>query len=99
MAESRRDGTNEGAAIRAALARLTDVLAGIAHTADEKNRLRCPYKTVDSHCTFAGGCQNQRREADTNHCLGDELIEWSECDMRDTEYGRPNRDLRTTDHK
>jgi hypothetical protein len=72
--------------VRAALGKLTDVLAGIARTADEKNRERCPYKTVDSVCTYSGGCQNQNRIAShfalrTAHsvidCTGDHLIEWS----------------------
>ena len=63
--------------IRAAIAKLTDVLTGIARTADEKNRERCPYKTVDLRCTYQGGCQNQRRESGTIHCTGDHLIEWS----------------------
>ncbi len=61
------------------MAKLTDVLAAIARTADEKNRERCPYKTVDLRCTYAGGCQNQRRDAShlavgTSHfCAGDHL--------------------------
>jgi ribosome modulation factor len=90
---------NEQQRVRAALAKLTDVLTGIARTADEKNRERCPYKTVELRCTYAGGCQNQRRESAAIQCLGDELIEWSEYGIRDTEYGRPNHELRTTDHK
>jgi hypothetical protein len=61
---------------RAALAGLTDVLVDIARTADEKNRERCPYKTVDLRCTYAGGCQNQRRETATVLCAGDSFIAW-----------------------
>ena len=63
--------------IRTALANLTDVLAGIARTADEKNRERCPYKTVDLRCTYAGGCQNQQRKAGAILCTGDSFISWS----------------------
>ena len=65
--------------IRAALGRLTDVLAGIARTADEKNRERCPYKTIDLRCTYTGGCENQERNTShfapgTSHsCAGDHL--------------------------
>ena len=58
---------------RAALAKLTDVLTGIAHTADEKNRERCPYKTVELSCAYSGGCQNQRRNGSNVHCSGDDL--------------------------
>ena len=58
---------------------MTDVLATIARTADEKNRERCPYKTVDLCCTYKGGCQNQLRDPShfalgTSHaCKGDHL--------------------------
>ncbi len=68
--------------IRQALGKLTEVLAGIARTADEKNRERCPYKTVASMCTYAGGCQNQRRDASVIHCTGDRLIEWEPASSR-----------------
>ena len=68
------------------MATLTETLSDIARTADEKNRERCPYKTVDLRCTYKGGCQNQKR--DTSHvalgtwhatiqCTGDHLIAWS----------------------
>ena len=63
--------------IRTALADLTDVLAGIARTADEKNRERCPYKTVDLRCTHAGGCQNQKRKTGAILCTGDSFISWN----------------------
>jgi hypothetical protein len=62
--------------IRQAIAKLTDVLVGIARTADERNRERCPYKTVELRCTFQSGCQNQRRAAGTIHCTGDHLLLW-----------------------
>ena len=69
--------------IRAALAKLTDVLSNIVRTADEKNLTRCPYKTVNLRCTYSGGCQNQR--PDTSHfalgtshsCAGDDLIDFT----------------------
>ncbi len=65
--------------IRVAISRLTDVLASIVRTADEKNRKRCPYKTVDLRCTYSGGCRNQIRGVShaalgTSHsCGGDDL--------------------------
>jgi len=63
--------------IRAALARLADVLADIAATASVKNTERCPYKTVASLCTFHGGCMNQLRAPDEPVCCsGDHLIVW-----------------------
>lgn len=64
---------DEQTRIRASLAKLTEVLSGIAHTADEKNGARCPYKTVELRCTYRGGCQNQRRESGALHCNGDSL--------------------------
>lgn len=68
---------NEPTKTRAALAQLTEVLASIARTADEKNRERCPYKTKDDLCTYHGGCQNQRLShfaLGTSHsCAGDHL--------------------------
>jgi len=63
--------------IRAALGKLTGILAGIALTADEKNRERCPYKTVEMHCTHAGGCQNQVRQTPAITCGGDESVQWT----------------------
>ena len=68
---------DDQATIRESLARLTEVLSGIARTADAKNRERCPYKTVELRCTYRGGCQNQRRKSGIIHCAGDYLIEWS----------------------
>ena len=68
--------------IRAAFARLTDALAVIARTADEKNRERCPYKTAQSRCTYLGGCQNQQHESDQINCGGDEFIQWAPSDQR-----------------
>jgi ribosome modulation factor len=62
--------------IRVALGKLTDVLTGIARTADEKNRERCPYKTVALRCTYSGGCQNQRRDSIDMMCGGDEFVRW-----------------------
>lgn len=59
--------------IRASLAKLSEVLAGIARTADEKNRERCPYKTVELSCTYVAGCRNQLRAFDAIHCGGDHL--------------------------
>lgn len=59
------------------MAKLTEVLSGIARTADEKSRERCPYKTVTLRCTYSGGCQNQRRKALAIHCMGDHLINWA----------------------
>ena len=75
--------------IRAAIVKLTETLAGIARTADEKNRERCPYKTVEFKCTYAGGCRNQKHDAShfalgtshsAVHCTGDHLIEWAPSD-------------------
>jgi hypothetical protein len=63
--------------IRAALAKLTAILAGIARTADEKNLERCPYKTVALCCTYSGGCQNQRRDSADMMCGGDEFVQWT----------------------
>ena len=89
---------NEQDRIRNALAKLADVLGGIARTADEKNRGRCPYKTVDLRCTYSGGCQNQVRDASrfalgTSHfCAGDHLIDRSPA----PEY-EPRHIRRTTD--
>lgn len=70
---------NEQNKIRTALKTLSTVLSGIARTADEKNRERCPYKTVELRCTYSGGCQNQRRDAShfavgiSHRCAGDDL--------------------------
>ena len=71
---------DEQTKIREALVTLADALTGIARTADEKNRERCPYKTVELRCTYAGGCQNQRHSSPvaigTAHevrCGGDDL--------------------------
>jgi hypothetical protein len=74
--------------IRAAFARLIEVLTDIAQTADERNHERCPYKTAEMNCTFQGGCQNQRRQPEEVHCAGDHLIDRSpasECAIRDRE--------------
>ncbi len=60
--------------IRAAMARLGEVLTGIAATADEKSRERCPYKTAALECTFHGGCQNQRHINRVVHCGGDHRL-------------------------
>ena len=67
---------NEQDRIRNALANLADVLGGIARTADEKSRGRCPYKTADLRCTYSGGCQNQRRTTGTILCAGDCFLAW-----------------------
>lgn len=58
------------------MAKLTGILAGIARTADEKNRERCPYKTVALRCTFRSGCQNQQRDSTGMMCGGDEFVRW-----------------------
>jgi len=82
---------NDHDKIRASLTKLTDVLTGIARTADAKNRERCPYKTADLRCTYAGGCQNQLWERLPSagptpksermiRCTGDHLLEWSPGD-------------------
>jgi ribosome modulation factor len=68
--------------IRQAMAKLTGILAGIARTADEKNRDRCPYKTVALRCTFRSGCQNQRRDSTGMMCGGDEFVRWSPMGQR-----------------
>lgn len=68
---------NEQQKILGIFEKLTDVLSGIARTADEKNRERCPYKTVALRCTFRGGCQNQRRDSADMMCGGDEFVQWT----------------------
>ena len=68
---------NEQQKILAIFEKLTDVLSGIARTADEKNLERCPYKTVALRCTYSGGCQNQRRDSADMLCGGDEFVRWS----------------------
>ena len=66
---------DEQGKIRSALAKLADVLADIAATANVKNAERCPYKTAASLCAFHGGCVNQLRLADEpTRCSGDHLI-------------------------
>ncbi len=68
---------DEQTKIREAIAKLTEVLAGIARTADDKNRERCPYKTADLRCTYSGGCRNQVWDrlpsAGSTHQLWDRL--------------------------
>ena len=68
---------DERSKTQAAVAKLTDVLAGIARIADEKNRERCPYKTVEWQCTYSGGCRNQQRAQSTMMCSGDEFVRFS----------------------
>jgi hypothetical protein len=60
--------------IRAAMAKLGEVLTGIAITADAKNGERCPYKTAAQLCTFHGGCRNQRHINHSVHCGGDHQL-------------------------
>jgi hypothetical protein len=57
----------------ASLARaVTDLVSQVEARIDE----RCPYKTRDDGCTFAGGCENQRRGrgAAVVRCGGDRLL-------------------------
>lgn len=54
--------------------KLGGVLSEIVSLAEEKNKLRCPYKRADMLCSFAGGCPNQQRQQNRVHCGGDEAI-------------------------
>jgi len=84
---------DDHAKTRAALHQLTEVLISITHTADEKNRERCPYKTAELQCTYSGGCQNQvwdrlpsasptEKRIRLIRCTGDHLLEWSRSDQQ-----------------
>ena len=54
--------------------RLAHAVTEVVRLAESRMGERCPYKTRDSLCTFAGGCQNQRRSGPVVACTGDHLI-------------------------
>lgn len=61
------------------LARLNEVLAGIAAHADRQATWRCPYKNKDDRCTAQFGCRNRRKPAvagELFHCVGDDKIDY-----------------------
>lgn len=60
--------------LRAALDEMGGILVEIVVVAEQKNRERCPYKTVEMLCTFSGGCQNQRVHEGRRRCVGDQAI-------------------------
>lgn len=60
--------------LRVAREELARVVAEIVEIAEEKNHMRCPYRTAVDSCTFAGGCENQERRALPRRCAGDEAI-------------------------
>ncbi len=68
------DSANEKARLESAVRRLGTVMTEIVTTAEQKNKERCPYKTADWLCTFAGGCRNQLRDVQPIRCGGDEFI-------------------------
>ena len=60
--------------VQAVWDRLAEAVTEMVRLAEARMDERCPYKTRDSLCTFAGGCQNQRRSAGAVSCAGDHLI-------------------------
>jgi hypothetical protein len=65
---------DDPARVQAVWDRLAEALKEMVRLAESRMDERCPYKTRDSLCTFAGGCQNQRRSEDVVRCAGDHLI-------------------------
>ena len=64
--------------LQAALATLQATLTLVASDVVARIDERCPYRARDDRCTFAFGCQNQRREAGTGErvvrCAGDHQL-------------------------
>lgn len=60
--------------LKAALRRLSAVVAEIVTAIEANSTVRCPYKTTDLLCTSRGGCLNQRREESHVRCDGDSFL-------------------------
>ena len=60
--------------LQEALLRLGAVTAEVVSAVEARSRARCPYKTVDSLCTFRGGCSSQQRELEVVRCGGDAFL-------------------------
>ncbi len=60
--------------LKAAVEKLRAVMNGIVLIAEEKNKTRCPYKSVQLLCTLGGGCVNQLRKGPTPRCKGDQFV-------------------------
>jgi hypothetical protein len=64
--------------MRLAMNGLQSVLTDVATSVVSRIHERCPYRTANDHCTFAGGCVNQRRLPGATHrlllCGGDHRL-------------------------
>ncbi len=61
--DERVPAPDDAARIQAAFAELQAVLTQVTSDVTARLHERCPYRARDDRCTFAGGCRNQRRDA------------------------------------
>ncbi len=64
---------------RKSIARLSEILSGMAKHADRQSTWRCPYKNRLNQCTAQFGCRNQRKPAaagDPLLCLSDDKLDY-----------------------
>lgn len=65
--------------LKDSLGRLFDIYRGIAETADEVTKSRCPYKDARSRCTASFGCRNQYFTKDPSAlpvCTGSDKLDY-----------------------
>ncbi len=73
-------GDPEHARAVAVLGRLQDAVTALVLAAEASLGERCPYRDAADACTFAGGCQNQRRDpahGSDIRCGGDGRLRWT----------------------
>ena len=61
------------------IARLSEILSGIAEHAGRQSTWRCPYKNRLNQCTAQFGCRNQRKPAaagDPLLCVSDDKLDY-----------------------
>ena len=61
------------------LARLTNIFRDMSETVDKVSTWRCPYKSVENHCTAAFGCRNQDRSVPHGMaylCVGSDNLDY-----------------------